>query len=424
MHPPSSDIEARLRAFQATADPAALWPHVGQQDRRTAHARIAAVTRTVLNGAAKRVTLDGASDIEVAATGVSAFASGMGALLGHWIERGVVDAAPSLAVLLARHLDHGRRRAATLGVALRRIIDALQKADITATVFKGAHTARGYFPEPGTRPASDIDLLVRPNQFDRAREVLRAIDLTERRQAINPTRSEWIPTGQSQEFQSLELDHADNPWSVDLHVDLARQYFRGRGAGFGTPTGADLASWEFEGRQAQILAQPLLTAYLALNASYSAHELRLLHLAELAFVIRQDTSRGHLRWTELADLLASTGTARFVYPALELAERLVPGTIDPLVRQQITAVSTSRMRHVVDAIDATGLEGFMQRSLTDKLMWARGPRELVQNVSEVLWPTVQPSDSSSRWATYGRRLKLLLGGRVMFSLRRSENRGK
>jgi hypothetical protein len=424
MDTPGTDIDARLRAFQATGDPMALWPHVSRQDRIASHARITAATRAVLNGATQPVTLDGTSDAEVVATGVSAFAAGMGALLGHWIERGVVNVTPSLAVLLARHLDHGRRRAAALGAALRRIIDALESAAITATVFKGSHTASGYFPEPATRPASDIDLLVPPDQFDRAREVLRAIDLTERRHAINPTRSEWIPTGQSRELHSLELEHADNPWSVDLHVDLARQYFRGLRAGFGAPSDKELATWEIEGRRAKVLSQPLLTAYLALNSSYSAHELRLLHLVEVAFVIRQDTARGTLVWSEFAELLASTGTARFVYPALELAERLVPGSIDQRVRQQITTASTPRMRKFVNAIDATGVEGFMQMSLPDKFMWARGPRELVHNISELLWPTVQPSDPSNRWATYRRRLALLRGGRATFHLWRTRSNGE
>lgn len=73
--------QARLRAFQATGGPAALWPRVTPHVSITSHARIAAVTRAVLNG--ERASLQATDGADVTALGVNAFVSGMGGLLGH-----------------------------------------------------------------------------------------------------------------------------------------------------------------------------------------------------------------------------------------------------------------------------------------------------------------------------------------------------
>jgi hypothetical protein len=54
-------------------------------------------------------------------------------------------------------------------------LKSLVAADLPAIVIKGAAVARTHYQDPRLRPASDVDLLVRPDDVDRCREVLTRI---------------------------------------------------------------------------------------------------------------------------------------------------------------------------------------------------------------------------------------------------------
>lgn len=209
------------------------------------------------------------------------------------------------------------------------------------------------------------------------------------------------------------MDHADNPWFVDLHVRLERWYFRGLRAGFGSPTQDHLTPWTFHGRPVCVLAQPLLTAFLALHASYGMRDFCPLRAVELVLVMRRDAGRGALRWDALAELLDRTATTRFVYPALELAERWVPGTLDPGLRQRLQRAATPRMRRVVDQVEAHGMR-LAFRSLDDKLMWARGPLEWLGNLSDLVWSADDAMAASDQLRLYLRRARMLLAWTARF----------
>src|SRR5438552_18445553 len=99
----------------------------------------------------------------------------MGPLLGFWCATGRVDAQQSVLDLLARHLDHGRQRAARLRRELERILGPLADRGIEVLVLQGTDTSYRYFPEPGTRRTSDLDLLVSPHDVAAARTVLRVL---------------------------------------------------------------------------------------------------------------------------------------------------------------------------------------------------------------------------------------------------------
>ena len=79
------------------------------------------------------------------------------------------------------------------------------------------------------------------------------------------------------------------------------------------------------------LAQPGLTAWLAIHAGFRMDQMQPARLVELVCVIRKDTALGTLQWPALTALLAETRTARFAYPARALVEHLVPGPLPPEV---------------------------------------------------------------------------------------------
>src|SRR5438552_1449806 len=91
-----------------------------------------------------------------------------------WGGGGKPGASKPFADVLATHLDHGRRRATRMRHELDRLLVALADRAIEVLVLKGTHTGQRYFPEPGTRPTTDIDLLIEPHDLPAARQALRA----------------------------------------------------------------------------------------------------------------------------------------------------------------------------------------------------------------------------------------------------------
>jgi hypothetical protein len=408
-------IGARLAAWQARGDPQCLWPHVRASDRLRAHERIASAAQTLLAGDATYTYLRADGEAEVKAAGVAAYVSGMGPLLGHWVECGRLGASAPLAALLAVHLEQGRARAEKLDAELVRVLDACAAHGVDPIVIKGSHLGHEYFAEPGLRPASDIDLLIHPEQLGRAHAAFHDAGLHESRKTTYPERSEWKRSGEAQALVTLDMDHADNPWSLDVHTRIERSYFRGLRAGFGEIPFRQTREWMLQGRRALVLEQPLLTAFLALNASYGIDQLRLLKIVELAFVVRQDVAARSLELSRLSDLIARTGTARFVYPAFALAERLVPGLLPGSFMNRLEAASTPRMRRVVAEAHSCGMH-LPQRSLGEKLMWARGPVETLRNVLDMLRPPDDGLSFAELRRSYVRRVRRAVGGQMAFRL--------
>ncbi len=404
----TADLALRAALWQVTLDASVLWPGVDRPSFDAAAAAIADVTASVLNGRGPH-RLHRPAQVTPLALGVAALVSGMGPLLGYWIEQRRVVADAEATTVLGRHLEQGRRRFTRLARELTALLDVLGDRGIAATVLKGMHTGFRYFPEPGTRTIADIDILVPPDQLEATRRALRETGFREQRSTRRPFRSEWARPG-TDIVHSLELDHAENPWCVDLHVELERSYFRGLRVRLDAPSPPAGAPFDLAGRPASGLAQPLLTAFLALHTSHGLDHLQLLRLVELVFVIRRDGASGALAWKDLARLLETSRALRFVYPALDLVEALAPGTVDGSLLARLRAEATPRQQRVVAAIRESGRLRLPRRSLDDKLMWTRGFPQLLRNVSELLWPSDQSLAETAR--LYGRRVAAALAGRL------------
>ncbi|GBD31184.1 hypothetical protein HRbin33_00132 [bacterium HR33] len=403
--------EARLRRWLATGDLSALWPDCSAEELRSAHSAICRVTRALLcpRGEAMELRIDNPGMAR--ALGIAAFASGMGPLLGWWAVRGRLRVTPPFAQVLAEHLEHGRRRAALLRGQLKRVLPALEEAGVRAIVLKGLHTGSVYFPEPGTRPAADIDVLVEPNQYAAAAKVLERIGFTESRKTAFGRRSEWSWAGSQQAVASLELETAENPWHLDLHTALERWYFRGLKVGLGSDAFAATSPFVMEGIAARGLAQPYLATFLALHTSYELVRMRLIRLVELLWVILEDRAKGTLKWRDLRSLVEERQLERFVYPALALCESLLPGSIDPEILHLAERAATPRLRRVTRQVEEENFAPLMRRSLDDKLMWARGTGQCLLNLSEWILPSDE-GEPLDLLRLYWRRVRMFVRGKA------------
>jgi hypothetical protein len=187
-------------------------------------------------------------------------------------------------------------------------------------------------------------------------------------------------------LRSLELIHADNPWSVDLHVSLDRTPVPGVTAALGSPDPQEGDVWREFSRSVRVLPQPLLLAFLALHASSHFYSIPLVRLVEVVLVARRDfAGRGEL-WRALDELLHRTATGRFVFPALDLAERLAPGTVDPLVREHAAAAAPRRLRRLVRATTPASAQRLHPYPAGQRFVWAASPREVLASLPDLAWP--------------------------------------
>jgi Uncharacterised nucleotidyltransferase len=403
-------VDRRVARFFRTQHARHAWPDVSAARFRAAQVELARVATAVLaEPGSGPVTLSAAAGAR--ALGVAAFAAGVGPLIGYWCETGRVAAEPATAALFATHLDHGRRGVARLRRELERVLGPLRARGIPVWVLKGMHTAYAYFPDPGTRPSTDIDLLVHPDDWAAARDVLAGLGLVERRHASQPRDSAWAPPGPAR-VPTLDYAHADGPWSVDLHRSLDRLPFEGLETSIGMPDLATSPEWRELATPARVLPQPLLLAYLALHASSHFYRIRQVWLIELALVTRRDFAGYPERWEALRALVARTGSERFVFPALALARRLFPGAIDDRVLAGIAARSPRRLRRLVARMaPATAQRLHPYPALRERFVWLGSPRDVWAAARWLAWPSEdeRPVAPGRALAAQWRRVRRAVG---------------
>lgn len=378
--------EFAWRVAQARRDgtPAWLWPDVDRAAWREALAELERVAREVLCGA-RSVRLEGDSD----ALSLAAYTSGLGPLLGWWLDRGSIETPADIRTMLEGHLAHNAERNARLQEQARNVAKALGDRGIDAVFLKGAHTALDYFPAPGTRPQSDIDVLIRAGDAEAASDVLSTTGLRAFGQGRHE--SSWRPVGGPIEPQSLMFVHRDDPWTIDLHYTLDRYVDAGTPFArldLGDPMSHPLP-WT-GGATAGVLRQPLLLLHLAVHAGNGLHSLTLLRLVELVLVIRQDREAGRLSWPDFASLAERTGSLGYAYPALRLCDQLVPGTIPTEILAACARAAPARARAVIARHTPASAHRVDRNSLAEHFMWTRGAKGWAAKLASDVIP-------SERW---------------------------
>jgi len=398
-HSLDDDLNARSRRWVRTGDPSALWPGIDVGALTGAARAIEAAVACALDG--RRSGLDGRTAADARVIGIAALVLGVGPLLGSWIECGLLEAHASVAAVLAEHLRHGRARVARIRDGIRPAMTALAGAGVRPVLIKGFHAAHTYYPEAGVRPFADVDAVVPPEQMAPAERVLSGLGFGEGR-ADRPFKCEWVPPGADPRIRSLELWHAESPWTLELHSGLHFADLYRYGVKFAdartAPSGAG-------GIDALALDPSLRLVTTAAHLSTELHSMRLLRLVEMIQMIRAGDPDA-IDWTEVREILDRSGATRFVYPPFALIERLAPGTVPSPLLERARLASSRLARHVVAHLGPSTpvLSGHV--SLTQRLMWASTPSEFVDRVRRLLVP------DGDRVGVLQGRLHRLVTGRV------------
>src|SRR3954464_7098549 len=165
---PADEMRRRAQAWHSTHRAGALWPGLDAGVLQRAADAIGVAVADVLRGEDATLRWETTSERSTRALGVAALLTGVGPLLGVWLERGMLTADDSATHLLARHLAHNRARAARIRAGVLPVLARMEEAGLAPGVIKGFHTAHEYFPEAGARPTADVDVVVAPEHVPRA----------------------------------------------------------------------------------------------------------------------------------------------------------------------------------------------------------------------------------------------------------------
>jgi len=360
-------VRARFVWAERQGVPRWLWPEVQPGDWIATLTRIEAILRAVLTGEEAPPELD----CDPATLEVAAYTSGTGPLLGSWLEQGRI-AAGSCAPLLAFHLRHNRLRMQRLTAHAASLSRAFGVAGTAPVIVKGMHTAHAYFPEPGTRPVSDIDMVITADRLPEAERVLQDQGYAPGEIVLGPPRQqEWRAAAPPQLPRTLRFVHHDDPWAIDVQSSFDRRFASG-GATVRMGGAAGEAPWPVDG-SARVLGQPWLLLYLAVHASNGFETLNLLRLTEMALVARTDSAAGRLDWDAFMAAAQGSDALALIYPSLFLCEALAPGTIPGEVRQASRRGVSPSARRFVEGLSPATAHRLLRPSRAEKFLWSPSP---------------------------------------------------
>lgn len=412
MHAATAELNARSRRWAVTNDPAALWPGLDSRLLPAAAIAIERAVAQILDG--RKTTLGAPDGADARAIGIAALISGTGPLLGYWVELGLLDVSAPLALLLARHLQHGRGRVRRIEREITPVLRRLVQAGVEPGILKGFHTAHVYFPEPGVRPLSDVDVYVEPRFVVPAGAALASGGFGPGTRSAE-FKTNWYPRGRILPIRSLEFWHVRSPWGIELHSALE----------FGTVIrhGIHLERaipvvqpWTWNGLLLRVAPQPLRLVTAAVHLSTELHAARLIRLIELTLMVRRDLPSGELSWDAVTELLEQTGATRYAYPAFTLVEQLAPGTVDAALLVRTFKRSTRIARVVVGELTPATPILHEHVSFAERLMWEPGIIAIVRRVLGMFLPARGVSLAEVLFV-YRSRVRKLFTGRVSWRQR-------
>lgn len=381
-----------------------LWPDTDPLGWQAAVRDIEHVVRGVLAGDRAIPVLKGHPQN----IGIACFTSGMGPLLGFWAAEGLLEAEPAVRAVLDLHYSQNLRRMQRLAESALVVVDALFAAGIEVTVLKGMHTAYSFFPTPGCRPMSDIDLLVRSTEESKAGHILEDLG--------------YLPAGGSygeksfrmvnspRDSRSLSFLHEDDPWSIDLHVTLDRRYTPG------APMihmdrvveTAAKGAWPLSPKANNLTGEELVV-YLANHASQGLVSLSLLRMSELIFIIRRLESDGRFTWDRVLQMAERSGVLSCIYPALCMIAKMIPGTVPDHIVGILERNAPLTVRKVMAHLEPATCQRLLRNSIKERFMWTNTKSGWTREIVQSVFP---PTSLDQLGTIYARRFFMLLRGRI------------
>jgi hypothetical protein len=214
---------------------------------------------------------------------------------------------------VAATLCHQRARVLDKDFELAKTV--LASRGVEHIPLKTAALTRRYYP-PGTRPAADIDLLIHEPDLGAVVDALQAVDY---RVQSRSWKHLVLARPGNQAVVSTHTEHPANPRPVELHTGL-REAFRGIGLDLTAQAWSEAAP----GLERHLTPRALFL-HLAAHTSVDILE-RKARLIQLLDLRRVGGQLSRQDWTWLSEA-TTRHSARFLYPAAAMAQRLWPEVI-------------------------------------------------------------------------------------------------
>ncbi|MGD8626545.1 MAG: nucleotidyltransferase family protein [Anaerolineae bacterium] len=224
------------------------------------------------------------------------------------------------------------------------ILDAAHRGGLALMPLKGPLLATGSYDSPALRPMADLDLLVRPSDLPALAAILHDLGYQSRPQSSPGGSVHIFHRPDNRTVVSRRSNHPDNPRPVEVHIRL-KKYFWDiyRLDDLTDYLWAESQPGQLLGAQAWLPAPARFLTYLAVHTM--VHHLfgegRLIHLLDLAHVAPTLGSLPvrHARWT---------------YPVLCLAGRVLPGRFEGLALSTLAPERPTRLRRWAETVPLDG----------------------------------------------------------------------
>jgi hypothetical protein len=266
---------------------------------------------------------------------------------------------------------------------LKAILALFSRQQLPVMPLKGSILSAAYYVEAALRPIADLDLLIRPEDFSTAAQLLGQLGYEQ--EVVHWKHTEFSRPDNRQ-VVSTTGEHPDNPRKLEIHLHCRET--------FGGPT-LELTGLMWRSAmpgsllgEAVLLPQPdALWLHLLVHATYHMWQGqgRLLHLVDLALLTPY-----------LQDPLSLLNSveARFTYPSLVLLKKYFPAALDnSLLTAQQGRVSPS-FRRWAESRDLANTSHLNPKPvglyLFKALKFTEGrPREVAQALRFALLPSLE-----------------------------------
>jgi hypothetical protein len=257
---------------------------------------------------------------------------------------------------------------------------------------KGSILAATVYEQPGLRPMADLDLLVRPEDFERGATLLGRLGYE--REVAHWKHTEFSRP-ENRQVVSTTSEHPDNPRKLELHP-YCRESFGGPTVDLTHLMWQEATPGELLGEKAILPHPAALGLHLLVHATYHLWQGkgRLLHLVDLVELLRQSqVGPPSTNGNDPLALLAQVD-ARYTYPSLALLQRYFPGVLaEALLAEQQQRV-TSAFRQWVASLNPVNTSYLNPEPaglyLSKALKFSGGrPTEVAQALRFALLPSLE-----------------------------------
>jgi len=209
---------------------------------------------------------------------------------------------------------------------LGEIAAAFDDRRVPFVLLKGEALSKGLYPQEGLRPYGDIDLLIRPEAYETAKEILVELGFGLR-----------LPTKEGEKlrlFGEIEFDKKGRfTVTVDLHWDTLMTSWEPRSLFSGDETWSSLDQIYLGARALPVLRGELLLLYLSVHFAFHHVFDGLLWLCDLFLLLRRDEDR--IDWDRLVAMADRCQCRHAAYYSLLFVKALLAGQVPSGVLERL-----------------------------------------------------------------------------------------